>query len=287
MPFIDFHTHILPEWAGANRDSLAGSDACFAMLYSNPKSRLATAEDLLHSMDEAEIQISVVLNIGWTSHDLCARTNDYLLEAGCRWPARIIPFCMVQPTARDAALREVERCVNGGARGIGELRPDVQGYSLLDSALLSPLVDMAIAHRLVVLLHASEPVGHAYPGKGNITPEQLYGFARAFPGMTLVCAHWGGGLPFYTLMPEVQQSLSNVYYDTAASQYLYRPTVFAATEHLVGPNRLVFGSDFPLIGQARALAHARSAGLEPEAESALFGETASRLLQPGDLARHG
>ena len=49
-----------------------------------------------------------------------------------------------------------------------------------------------------------------------------------------MCAHWGGGLPFYALMPEVEDSLSNVYFDSAASPFLYDASVFPTVAGLVG-----------------------------------------------------
>lgn len=278
MEIIDFHTHIFPPWVQSNRESLSEDDPCFGTLYADPRAKLATADDLLRSMDDAEVSASVVLNIGWESHEMCVRTNDYLLEAASRQPNRIIAFCMVQPRLGDIALRETERCAEAGARGIGELRPDLQGYSLLDVDMLTPLVQCVMTHRMVLLTHTSEPVGHSYPGKGAVTPEQPYSFARTFPEATLVCAHWGGGLPFYSLMPEVRDALSNVYFDTAATQYLYGREVFAVVAQIVGGTRVLFGSDYPLIGQQRALDHARLSGLsEPEMDG-LLGGNASRLL---------
>jgi len=278
MQIIDFHTHIMPPWVIEHRDELSRSDACFGMLYSDPNARLATAEDLIRGMDEAEVAASVVLNVAWNDHDLCHQTNDYLLECGSRWPERIIPFCMVQPAAGDVALRELERCASAGARGIGELRPDVQGYNLADSNLLSPLVNIAIARQMILLAHVSEPVGHVYPGKGTVRPEQPYAFATSFPDATLVCAHWGGGLPFYALMPEVGKALANVYFDTAATQYLYRPEVFDVVSHIVGADHILFGSDFPLIRQRRALDEVQRVQLPNDAEPAIIGGNAARLL---------
>jgi len=251
------------------------------MLYSNPKARLASAEELIHSMDEAGVQTSIALNVGWSDHALCVRTNDYLLESASRWPQRIIPFCMVQPTARDLALREAERCAAAGARGIGELRPDTQGYSLADAELLAPLVDAASALGMILLVHSSEPVGHTYAGKGTVTPEQTLALAAAFPDARLVCAHWGGGLPFYALMPEVESALANTWYDTAATQFLYRPEVFSVIASIVGSTHVLFGSDFPLLGQRRALDHVRAAKLEVGLESAILGGNAERVLTAG------
>jgi len=278
MPIVDSHAHIMTPWVATRRDELSHADPCFGALYSNPGAKLATAEELIRSMDDAEVSASIVLNIGWRDHELCVRTNDYLLESGSRWPERIIPYCMIQPAAGDLAVRELERCAAAGARGIGELRPDMQGYTLHDSRLLAPVVDAATALEMAILVHVSEPVGHQYPGKGTIMPEQPYAFAKSFPGITLVCAHWGGGLPFYALMPEVRDALTNVYYDTAATQYLYSPRVFESVIQIVGARHVLFGSDYPLIGHRRALDHARSAGLGPEDEAALLGGNAARLL---------
>jgi len=44
--------------------------------------------------------------------------------------------------------------------------------------------------------------------------------------LKIVCAHWGGGLPFYALMPEVGKSFTNVFFDTAATVFLYQPQIF-------------------------------------------------------------
>ena len=274
---VDFHTHIMPPWVLEERGSLARVDPCFGTLYSDPAAFIATGEDLLRSMDEDGVDMSVALNIGWSSSDLCARTNDYILAVAGRYPDRVIPFCMVQPTEPEVAVREVERCAMAGARGLGELRPDLQGYALTDDTL-APIIEAAMAFGLAILPHISEPMGHQYPGKGVVRPEQAYDFAVRYPDCRLVCAHWGGGLPFYALMPEVGRALGNVYFDTAASHYLYRPSVFDRVGDLVGTDKILFGSDFPLIKQSRAIAEVERAQLASAQKAAVLGGNATRLL---------
>jgi predicted TIM-barrel fold metal-dependent hydrolase len=278
---IDFHTHIVPEWVRREREHYANIDPCFAALYANPKAKLATAEELLASMDEASVDMSVALNIGWTSHEMCVRTNDYLLEAASLHPDRLIPFCALQPKSAATAVEELQRCAESGARGIGELRPDIQGFSLADGPLLSPIVEIAVARQMIILTHVSEPVGHTYSGKGTVTPEQPYRFAAEFPQAVLVCAHWGGGLPFYSLMPEVRETLSNVYFDTAATQYLYHSTIFSVVGDIVGPERILFGSDYPLTSQKRATQEMDKAELSPDIRQLIAGGNAKRLLSHG------
>ena len=100
---------------------------------------------------------------------------------------------------------------------------------------------------------------HQYPGKGLTTPDKLYRFIENFQSNVIICAHWGGGLPFYALMPEVPQVLENVYFDTAASPFLYRSDVFAAVAGLVGAGKILFATDYPLIRARRLLGQVEEA----------------------------
>jgi len=275
---IDFHTHIFPPWLRERRDEYSKLDPCFSLLYSQPKARMATAEEVVASMDEAGIDVSVVLNIGWVSHELCVKANDYILDSVSRYPTRLVGFCAIQPRAGDAAIAELERCARAGAKGIGELRSDVQGFNLADKTTMKPLVDAALKHDLIFLTHSSEPVGHEYSGKGSITPDILYSFITSFPRLKLVCAHWGGGLPFYALMPEVAEALPNVFFDTAATVFLYKPEIFEQMSHIIGSDKILFGSDYPLIHQNRVLAQIQSAQLPEEDKARILGANAQKLL---------
>jgi predicted TIM-barrel fold metal-dependent hydrolase len=282
---IDFHTHIFPPWLREGRDEYAKRDACFSLLYSQPKARLATAEELIASMDEAGIDLSVVLSVGWVSHELCVKTNDYILDSVSRYPRRLVGFCAIQPRAGDAAIAEIERCARAGARGIGELRSDVQAFDLTDKSTMKPVVDAALKHDLIFLTHSSEPVGHEYSGKGNITPDTLYSFVTAFPNLRVVCAHWGGGLPFYALMPEVSRALANVFFDTAATVFLYKPEVFEQVSSIIGSDRILFGTDYPLMHQNRVLGQIQSTRLPAKDKAKILGNNAQEMLYCDERAK--
>jgi predicted TIM-barrel fold metal-dependent hydrolase len=282
---IDFHTHIFPPWLRERRDEYIKRDPCFSLLYSQPKAKMATAEEVLASMDEAGIDLSVVLNAGWVSHELCVKTNDYILDSVSRYPTKLVGFCAIQPRAGDAAIAELERCAKAGAKGIGELRSDVQGFDLTNETTMKPLVDAALKHDLIFLTHSSEPVGHEYSGKGSITPDILYSFITAFPNLKLVCAHWGGGLPFYALMPEVAQALANVFFDTAATVFLYKPEIFEQMSHIIGSDKILFGTDYPLMHQNRVLAQIQSSQLLEEDKAKILGANAHKLLCRDERSR--
>ena len=275
---IDFHTHVFPPQIKKHRNKYIDSDPCFAILYSNKDAKLATADELIASMDKAGVDISVVLNIGWTTHELCVETNDYILESIARYPKRLIGFCSVQPQSYEAALDEIERCAKGGVKGVGEIRPDMQLLDLSDEEVMAPFINAVRKHKLMFLSHASEPVGHIYPGKGAVTPELLYPFICRYPDLTIILAHWGGGLPFYALMPEVKKAIKNVFFDTAASPLLYSPQIYEQAVSLVGAERILFGSDYPLLEQGRALKEITSLNLSEEAKNLILAGNAQRLL---------
>jgi predicted TIM-barrel fold metal-dependent hydrolase len=275
---IDFHTHIFPPEIKKNRQKYIDNDPCFAILYSQKNARLATADELIDSMDSNEIDVSVVLNIGWVTQELCVETNEYILESIARFPQRLVGFCAVQPRSTESALDEIKRCAKGGIKGVGEIRPDIQLIDFNDNSVIQPFIELLKMHKLILLSHASEPVGHNYAGKGTVTPEVIYSIITSYPDLTIVCAHWGGGLPFYALMPEVKQVMNNVYFDTAASPFLYSPQVYNQVIQLVGAEKILFGSDYPLLTQKRLIREIRSLELPEEKKSLILSGNARRLL---------
>lgn len=276
---IDFHTHIFSPRLKGHREEYLDCDSCFQLLYSSPKAKIATAEDLISGMDQDGVDISVALNFGWESHELCVETNNYILESIARYSKRIMGFCAIQPLAGEKAIYEMERCARAGAKGLGELRPDTQGFNLADRAIMTPVVEAAQKLGLILLFHASEPVGHDYKGKGQVAPEELYRFIAAFPGVSIVCAHWGGGLPFYALMPEVARAFQNTYFDTAATPLLYNPQIYKSVADIIGSEKILFGSDYPLLSAGRLLSQIRSVELGAHDINAILGGNAQKLLK--------
>ena len=275
---IDFHTHVFPPQIKKNRDKYIAGDTTFASLYSEKEARIITADELVDSMDREGIALSVILNIGWTTHEMCVETNDYILESITRYPRRLVGFCSIQPNSHEATLMEIERCVKEGIKGIGELRPDLQTFSLTGETMTS-VAEIMKGNGLILLIHTSEPVGHDYPGKGSVTPGTFYPFIAANPDLRIICAHWGAGLPFYALMPEVKDALHNVYYDTAASPFLYSPQIYKQVIQLVGSDKVLFGSDYPLSPQSRLLKEIESLNLSDEIQNQILAGNGRTLLR--------
>lgn len=262
----------------ARRSEYLERDAWFSTLYEDPKHRLASAEELVDSMDKAGVDRTVVFGFPWRDGGLCREHNNYLLDAISRFPNKLIGFACVQPLdAKDA--QELERCLKAGLMGLGELGPDGQRFDIEDKRILAASAEVLQQYDRPLLTHSSEPMGHDYPGKGKTLPWKLLKMVQNFPNLKIVLAHWGGGLPFYELMPEIREATRNVYYDTAASTYLYRFDIFPVAARMVGADRILWGTDWPLLSQSKFMARVRASGLTEEEQTAILGGNAARLLR--------
>ncbi len=275
---IDFHTHLFPKAIRSNRQSYFRSEPGFKLLYESPKSRLVGAKELLNAMDENRVDKSVVFGFPWLNSDTIKKHNDYIIEVVEKYPDRFIGLGCINPFSRNAAA-ETQRCLAAGLWGIGELAFYQSG---LDSAVLdqlAPIMKLCHERKLPVLIHTNEPIGHTYPGKTPITLAQIYGLIKKFPENTIVLAHWGGGLFFFNLLKkEVKEYLKNIYFDTAASPYLYDPAIYRLAIQLVGLDKILFGSDYPLLPPKRYFKEMEEAGLSDNQINKICGVNAAKLL---------
>ncbi len=265
---IDFHTHIFGPDVRDRRDDYARRDPAFAELYADPKAKIATADDLLASMDAAGVDVSVALGFAWSDDDDIARHNDYLLESAARSNGCIIPFTTVNMT-NAAAETEIARCAASGARGLGELRPDNQGWDL-NGSVGERLAAAADQHGLILLVHVTEDGDREYPGKRGCSLAAFREFARRHPDLAIVGAHLGGDI--------YRDDPAPVFVDTAAQPFLYRDAEAAAALAAVPADRLLFGSDYPLISQERALGELRTAVTSDERVRRALQGNAEALL---------
>lgn len=275
---IDFHTHLFPEEVQKNRDLFCRRDKNFQQLYGTEKARLASLEDLLKNMDSAGVEKSVICGFPWQDPALCREGNDYLLYCSSLYPQRIIPFATFSLTSVRQARQEIERGLNRGMRGLGEIAFYDQQITQENMKRLLSILRPFTPYKVPLLLHTNEPVGHNYPGKSMSSLKPLYQLILALPDQPIIFAHWGGGFFFYELMPEVARAARNVYYDTAASPFLYHPKIYSLAVDLVGPTKIIFGSDYPLLSPTRYWADMEKAGLSSCTQKKIKRVNAQKLL---------
>jgi predicted TIM-barrel fold metal-dependent hydrolase len=276
---IDSHIHVTPPEIIAAPEKVCAKEDYFALLDASPVNKYATAEDAVAELDRAGFDAGVVFGFSFKDIGRCRAVNDYVIEKTREHAGRLIGFCVVPPTAGQDAVREIIRCHEAGLRGVGELFPTGQNWDLADEAETAGLAGVCAERGLPVLIHANEPVGHAYAGKTTTTLQQLEAFARhSPPALKIIYAHWGGGIFFYELMKELKKRLVNVYYDCAASPFLYTNRIYKTAATLLGPEKILFASDYPLIPLARYLKEIDAAGLSDEEKRLFLGENAGRLV---------
>jgi len=276
---IDIHTHIFPSFIRDNRSLLFPEEPAFELLYSKPESRIAGSEDLIRDMDEEEVERSVVFGFPWRNPKHFRRHNDYIIDAVQRHPDRLIGFCtfsMLSP----AAPEEAERCLRAGLSGVGELALYDSDFPAGGNEVLGAIMGLCNQYDVPLLLHTNEPVGHWYPGKTSMTLKALYEFLKRYPSNRIILAHWGGGLFFYALMKrEVREVFKNIWFDTAASPYLYVPEIYRLAGESIGFEKILFGSDYPLLKPARYFHEMKTAGLTRRSIDMIAGENAAYLLK--------
>jgi predicted TIM-barrel fold metal-dependent hydrolase len=276
---IDFHTHIFPKIIRENRQKYFPNESAFKLLYSSPGSKLVGATQIVNSMDDQGIDKSVVFGFPWKTKETFQVQNDYIMEVVARYPDRLIGLCCFDPSHREA-VPETERCIKGGLSGIGEIAFYESGID--DGALdnLSPLMEICREKDLPFLIHTNEPVGHIYPGKTPNTLKQIYDLIKRFPKNKIVLAHWGGGIFFFNLLKkDVKEHLENVYFDTAASPFLYDSRIYRYAKEIAGLDKILFGSDFPLLKPERYFKELEKSGLSQDDVDAICGQNAARVLR--------
>src|SRR6056297_1939980 len=275
---IDAHTHIFPESICDEREAYFEGEPEFKLLYESPKSKLVNADTLVAEMDAQGVDVSITFGFPWHHPEIFKANNDYIMDAVARYPDRIKGLCCLDVFAENA-LDEVERCIAGGLSGVGELAFYQSGFEADTLERLEPVMAFCREKYLPVMIHTNEPIGHMYPGKTPNTLSEIYELIKRFPDNRIILAHWGGGIFFYMLMKkEVRENLANVYFDTAASPFLYTPQIYPVAAEIAGAEKILWGTDFPLIRPGRYFREIEGCGLSKEQTGQLLGANAKRLL---------
>ncbi len=275
---LDGHTHIFPEEVIRHREDFFTDEPALRLLYESPKSKMVGPEEMLAAMVEEGVQAAVVLGFPWRRERHWRQHNDLILEAQRRWPRKFFGFCAAHP-AVPGGVREIERCLAAGARGIGELAFYMRDRREDIMAIMAPVAELCQHYKVPLMLHATDRAGSEYPGRSLTPLASVYQVIKAYPETTWILAHWGGRLPFYGLLKkEIPETFKNLYFDTAASPYIYRPVIYKVVAEMVGPEKIIFGSDYPLLPPSRYVKEIDEAGLPEDWREMILGKNLAGLL---------
>ncbi|MSU66070.1 MAG: amidohydrolase [Opitutus sp.] len=286
---IDSHVHLYPTelnadpagWASAHGEPHWATLATRQRKNGRPVQSFPDVAGLLGEMDAAGVNRAVLLGWYWEKPETCVWQNRFYAACVRAHPDRLSAFATLHPAGgREATLEEVRRAQGEGLIGLGELSPHSQGFAIDDPAFRAALT-LAGELRVPVNLHVTDPDSRPFPGRVETPGADFVTLARAFPATTFILAHWGGMLP---AREPALKGLANVCYDTAASPLLYDASVWSWATALVGTERVLFGSDFPLNlypklderpVMARLVEEARKAGMS----DGVMGRNAMRVLR--------
>ncbi len=249
MMVFDAHTHVFPPEIIEKRELIAEKDRRFAVIYADRRARMADGSRLLQYVEDEGIDAAATMSFPFADNGLNRIANDYVLELA-KQDARIIPFVVVDTREEGAAFTEAQRCIDKGARGVGELAYYESGFDERKRKELEGLAHFLEEKQSILIMHLNEQVGHRYPGKIHADFEEVVRLVEGVPTLRIVLAHLGGGICFYEFMPEIRKTFSRVYYDLAAVPLLYEQALYTFCESFL-KEKVLFGSDFPLLTLAR------------------------------------
>ncbi|RPI87391.1 MAG: amidohydrolase [Chloroflexi bacterium] len=250
--YIDSHIHFTPPSMAEDLETFSELEPYWGLLITpDPVNHTvqgwATPEQMIADMDLAGIDKVVLQGVYRQTEESTRRTNDDTLNILHQYQDRVIGFAVLHFQDADRTLDELNRCLDGGMKGVGELNPYGQGITF-DNPVFQKVIEACIDYQIPLNLHVSEEIGHFYLGKSTTPIAEYYRVACRYPELKLILSHWGGGLLFYEILPEVRQNLKNVWYDTAGSPLLYpTPGIFHSALQVIDHRKLLFGSDYPLI----------------------------------------
>lgn len=276
---IDTHVHIFPDSVKQDRSVFFENEPEFKLLYDSPGSAINTVDEVLISMDKHGVDISVVCGFPWRNPEYAQKNNDVIIESVRAYPARIRGLACFDVTWEGAA-DETQRCLDAGLSGAGELAFYLTGIDQSALSALAPVMAVLKENgNRPCMIHTNEPVGHSYPGKTPITIEQIYGLAKAFPENRIILAHWGGGIFFYNIMKkEAKSVLKNIWYDTAASPFLYDPVIYDLAAGAGVIDKVLLGTDYPLLSPERYYKELDRTRLSEAQKKRVMGENARQLF---------
>jgi uncharacterized protein len=221
-------------------------------------------EFCIRRMDEAGIDAAVVMTItDWP--EVNARSIELLADACAAHPGRLYAFARIHPWYGDEGIGALRRAITvHGFKGL-KLHPVTTIAHPVGPETLR-LIRAAAELDAPTLFHCGdEPL---------TTPLAVAQAAEECPEATIILGHMGGYFHVGEAI-EVAERLPNLVLETSAMPY---PDKVREAVARVGAERVLYASDGPACSPSLEVAKVRLAGLAPEAERAVLGENARRIL---------
>jgi uncharacterized protein len=208
-------------------------------------------------------------------------SNEEIAELAHKNSDVAIPFASVDPHRPDAALRARKLIEEHGVKGF-KFHPSVQEFFPNDK-LAYPLYEVIAAAKLPALFHTGQTgVGAGTRGGGGIhlkysNPLHLDDVAVDFPDMPIVLAH--PSFPWQEEALSVATHKAQVYIDLSGWSPKYFPPILVQYANTLLKDKILFGSDYPVMAPERWMADFEKLPIKPEVRPLILKDNAARLLK--------
>jgi uncharacterized protein len=275
---IDVHVHT--ERTRDGRDPLPPALREAARRYFGSDHPLPTVDDVAAYYRERNLA-AVLFTVDWELQSgIPPIPNEEVADAARTNPDVLIPFASVDPARPDAVERARRLIDEHGVKGF-KFHPNLQAF-FPDDRSTYPLYELIEAAGLPALFHSGHSgIGTGLPGGGGLrlkysNPLCLDDVAADFPQLQIVLAH--PSFPWQDEAISVCLHKANVWIDLSGWSPKYFPPQLVQYANTQLREKVLFGSDFPLITPDRWLADFEQAPFRDEVRPLVLKENAARLL---------
>jgi predicted TIM-barrel fold metal-dependent hydrolase len=280
---IDVHVHVEVDGHGHHSmdDELLDASAKYFRADHDRSPTLAQIADRYRSLNMAAVVFTVDASTN-TGH--ATISSEEIATRAAEHSDVLIPFGSVDPLRGAGAVAQARSLVRDyGVRGF-KFHPTLQGFAPNDQAFY-PLWAEIESLGVPALFHSGQTgIGAGLPGGRGLKlrlsdPMLVDDVAADFPGLTVILAH--PSVPWASSSISIATHKANVYIDLSGWSPKYFPAdlVRAANSYL--QDKVLFGTDYPLLTPERWLRDFETLDLKPAAKAKILKSNAVRVLGLG------
>jgi uncharacterized protein len=206
--------------------------------------------------------------------------NDEVLAAARANPDVLIPFASVDPHKGKLGVRQARELIEAGVRGF-KFHPNTQRFWPHDQAHY-PLYEVIERAGRIALFHSGTTgIGAGMPGGGGVrlkysNPMAVDDVAADFPALDIILAH--PSFPWQDEALAIAVHKPNVYIDLSGWSPKYFPENLIRYTNTLLKDKMLFGSDFPLLTPDLWLSDFAQLAIREEVRPLVLKHNAARLL---------
>lgn len=277
---IDMHIHATVSMRNPPDPVAMAIDAAMNAYFKQPMPRPTIEETAAYYRERKMLAVIFTVDTERATGQVRI-ANEEVAEEAAKHPDALIPFASIDPMRGKMGAREARRLIQDfGVRGF-KFHPSAQGFYPNDRAAYEVYEVIAEAGLPAIFHSGQTGVGAGMPGGGGIRlkysdPMFLDDVAADFPNLSIVIAH--PSVPWQDNALAVATHKPNVYIDLSGWSPKYFPPQLVQQANTILKNKVMFGSDFPVLTPDRWLKDFDTLDIRPDVRPLILKRNAIRLL---------